>query len=64
RDATLTAVVADDGVGVDDSARRGGLDNLRARAERRRGDFVVARGTLGGTRLTWSVPSKMPPIDA
>ncbi len=56
RSALLTLDVADNGRGIGDSARRSGLANLRARAERRNGTLTVTSGGSGGTRLIWSVP--------
>jgi signal transduction histidine kinase len=53
----LTITVVDDGRGLGASARRSGLDNMRRRAEARRGTLVVDAGTDGsGTVLMWSVP--------
>ncbi len=53
----LEVVVDDDGVGIGAVERRSGLDNLRARAERRSGVCLSAPGTDDiGTRLTWTVP--------
>jgi signal transduction histidine kinase len=49
--------VADDGVGLGDSDRRSGLDNLGARARQRSGSFSVAAPQDGrGTMLLWVVP--------
>jgi signal transduction histidine kinase len=52
----LTLTVADDGVGCDPSAARGGLINLRERAEQHDGKFSVGPDTPSGTVLRWSVP--------
>nr|WP_226932375.1 GAF domain-containing protein [Parafrankia irregularis] len=51
---TLDAV--DDGVGIGDTVRRSGLDNLRARAENLGGTFAVATPPAGGTHLRWTAP--------
>lgn len=51
--------VRDDGDGFDQSnVRQGslGLTNLRTRAEKLAGTFVVETGGSGGTSLTWQVP--------
>jgi signal transduction histidine kinase len=53
----LTVTISDDGVGVRESGRRSGLDNMRERAERRNGSMVIAEvPDLGGTTLVWTVP--------
>ncbi|GAA4189927.1 GAF domain-containing protein [Gryllotalpicola kribbensis] len=52
----LRVEVADDGRGgVDESTRRSGLANLRARADARGGTLSID-STRSGTRLTWEVP--------
>ena len=51
--------VIDNGSGIDTSDEKvGGLGlvNLRRRAEKLGGSFVVERGEAGGTSLTWQVP--------
>jgi signal transduction histidine kinase len=54
--ARLTVTVSDDGVGVR-ADRRSGLENLRARAERRNGSMAIAEvPDLGGTTVVWTVP--------
>ncbi|NJP33394.1 sensor histidine kinase [Micromonospora thermarum] len=56
-DAGQVAVtVTDDGVGCDPAAARGGLVNLRERAERHGGTFEVRPVAPHGTRLHWCVP--------
>ncbi|MFF4217056.1 sensor histidine kinase [Streptomyces nondiastaticus] len=52
--ATLT--VTDDGVGVGSAPRRGGLANMRSRAELHDGRLEVETPEGGGTRIVWSVP--------
>ncbi|MEU8551595.1 GAF domain-containing protein [Streptomyces roseoverticillatus] len=52
--ATLT--VTDDGVGVGSAPRRGGLANMRSRAELHDGRLAVETPEGGGTRIVWSVP--------
>ncbi|HET7070842.1 MAG TPA: GAF domain-containing protein, partial [Nocardioides sp.] len=53
----LTVTISDDGVGVRETGRRSGLDNMRERAERRNGSMVIAEvPDLGGTTLVWTVP--------
>jgi signal transduction histidine kinase len=49
--------VADDGRGIGTATRRSGLENLRQRAERRGGTFVVEELRPGvGTVVRWQVP--------
>jgi signal transduction histidine kinase len=48
--------VADDGCGVDPSAARSGLVNLRERAEARGGTFEIAPTSPHGATLRWVVP--------
>ncbi|MGC5030718.1 GAF domain-containing protein [Micromonospora sp. DT229] len=56
-DATRVSVsVADNGVGCDPAAARGGLVNLRERAERHGGAFEVRPAEPQGTELYWSIP--------
>jgi signal transduction histidine kinase len=55
-DGCLTVAVADDGVGIAGHTHRGGLVNLRERAERHGGELVVTTGEPHGTALRWSVP--------
>ncbi|MEV4489687.1 GAF domain-containing sensor histidine kinase [Micromonospora coxensis] len=56
-DAGRVAVtVSDDGVGCDPAAARGGLVNLRERAERHGGEFEVRPVEPHGTELFWCVP--------
>jgi signal transduction histidine kinase len=52
----LSVQVADDGVGMGETARRSGLANLRKRAESRSGTFLVESPAAGGTRVGWVVP--------
>ncbi|GGM35527.1 histidine kinase [Micromonospora sonchi] len=52
----VTLRVTDDGVGCDPAAARGGLVNLRERAERHDGIFEVRRAEPRGTELHWSIP--------
>ncbi|GGX93518.1 histidine kinase [Streptomyces hiroshimensis] len=52
--ATLT--VTDDGVGVGSAPRRGGLANMRSRAELHGGSLSVETPEGGGTRIVWTVP--------
>ncbi|WP_229401410.1 sensor histidine kinase [Micromonospora okii] len=52
----VTVTVTDDGRGCDPAAARGGLVNLRERAERHAGDFEVRPASPRGTELRWSVP--------
>ncbi|MER7460695.1 GAF domain-containing sensor histidine kinase [Micromonospora sp. NPDC126480] len=52
----VTVTVTDDGIGCDPAAARGGLVNLRERAERHGGTFEVQAVSPHGTRLHWCVP--------
>jgi signal transduction histidine kinase len=52
----LTVTVSDDGVGAPPAAARGGLVNLRERAERHDGDLQVRAVEPHGTSVRWSVP--------
>ncbi|MEH0828122.1 MULTISPECIES: GAF domain-containing sensor histidine kinase [unclassified Micromonospora] len=54
--ARVAVTVTDDGVGCDPAAARGGLVNLRERAERHGGEFEVRRAQPHGTELFWCVP--------
>ena len=49
--------VTDDGRGLDESVPESGLRNMRERAERRGGTFVVESVLGEGTSVTWSVPA-------
>jgi signal transduction histidine kinase len=49
--------VSDDGRGLDESVAESGLRNMRERAERRGGTFVVESVLGEGTSVTWSVPA-------
>jgi signal transduction histidine kinase len=55
-DSRLTVAVHDNGVGVDGIQERGGLINLRQRADRHGGSFAVRPGDPAGTVVEWSVP--------
>ncbi|WP_254431411.1 GAF domain-containing protein [Agromyces sp. Marseille-P2726] len=58
--ASVRVVVEDDGVGIPERGRRSGLDNLRARAERRGGQLHID-SVPGATRVEWRVPA--PEVD-
>ncbi|WP_372511873.1 GAF domain-containing protein [Frankia umida] len=55
-DDQLIIEVIDDGVGMSETTRRSGLDNLRTRAESLGGTFTVTAPAGGGTHLRWAVP--------
>ncbi len=57
---TCTLLVADDGRGMDGSARDGGLGlgNMGRRAEKLHGHFRVESQASGGTILSWQVPTQ------
>ncbi|MFC0527662.1 GAF domain-containing sensor histidine kinase [Phytohabitans kaempferiae] len=57
RGGRVTVVVVDDGVGMTGAEPRGGLVNLRERAQRRGGDFTVRPADPTGTRLVWWAPA-------
>ena len=52
----LVLSVVDDGRGLGEPGRRGGLDNMQRRAEALDGTCQVADGPNGGTAVSWSVP--------
>src|SRR5215217_1664429 len=52
----LAVTVTDNGIGLSNSTRRSGLENLQRRAERYGGDFSVGNAPEGGLRLQWSIP--------
>jgi signal transduction histidine kinase len=55
-DGELVLTVADNGVGGVRHDERGGLANLRSRAERHGGTFTVTPDPAGGTVVRWTVP--------
>jgi len=52
----LSLTVADDGVGTDPAAARGGLINMRERAAGHGGHFEIHAAQPRGTVLDWGVP--------
>ncbi|MEU8210761.1 GAF domain-containing sensor histidine kinase [Micromonospora sp. NPDC049044] len=52
----VSVTVTDDGVGCDPAAARGGLVNLRERAEGHAGTFTIRPVEPHGTEVSWSVP--------
>jgi len=52
----LSLRIADDGVGLQDSRRSSGLDNLRHRAASLGGSSLIEDRPEGGTMLTWTIP--------
>lgn len=56
RGAEVTIEVVDDGRGLGETSRRSGLENLRARAVERGGEFSVTDSAPHGTAVRWSVP--------
>ncbi|MEV1331613.1 GAF domain-containing sensor histidine kinase [Micromonospora costi] len=52
----VSVTVTDDGVGCDPAAARGGLVNLRERAERHGGAFALSPAHPHGTTLHWQAP--------
>ena len=55
-DSDLVLRVVDDGVGLPETGRRSGLDNLARRAKALGGTFYAGRAPVGGTELIWRVP--------
>jgi nitrate/nitrite-specific signal transduction histidine kinase len=54
---TVVVVVEDDGNGIPEHAALSGLDNLRHRAEQRRGSFSV-ESSPAGTTARWIAPTR------
>ncbi len=52
----LTLTISDNGVGTDPATARGGLLNLRERADRHGGAFEIGPAEDGGTIARWRVP--------
>lgn len=52
----FSLTVQDDGVGADPEQGRGGLINMRERAEVHGGEFTVRRAVPRGTIISWAVP--------
>lgn len=52
----LRLAVSDDGVGFSTETRRGGLDNIRERAEHGAGTCAIESSAGNGTKVTWAVP--------
>ncbi|NYE19172.1 GAF domain-containing protein [Microbacterium immunditiarum] len=59
----VVVTVDDDGVGIGDTPRRSGLDNLSHKAQRRGGTFTL-ESPGEGTRAIWRVPLPNPTITA
>jgi signal transduction histidine kinase len=55
-DSHLVLTVIDNGVGIAQTARRSGLENLRRRAESLGGVFTAEPGTTAGTVARWAIP--------
>lgn len=55
-DGQLTVAVQDNGIGPAGVTERGGLANLRGRAEAHDGTFEIRPGEPAGTVLQWTVP--------
>ena len=50
--------VTDDGKGMDEDVLESGLGNMRQRAHKHGGTFVVTSESGAGTTITWAVPAK------
>jgi len=57
-DGSLVLIVADNGVGIPETARRSGLENMRVRAEGLGGRFEVGPNNPKGTVARWAIPLK------
>ncbi|MGC5379758.1 GAF domain-containing protein [Micromonospora sp. DT68] len=55
-DGQVSVTVTDNGVGCDPAVARGGLVNLRERADRLGGSFTIRPVNPHGTEVCWSVP--------
>ena len=55
----VTVTVEDDGIGIGSTSRRSGLENLRERADQRRGTFTL-ESSPAGTTARWSAPTVSP----
>ncbi|GGL48361.1 histidine kinase [Microlunatus endophyticus] len=56
----LEVYINDDGMGIGDTGRRSGLDNLRRRAEEYGGALNVTSSPGLGTNLSWTIPLEAP----
>lgn len=56
RGALVVVTVRDDGIGMPETDRRSGLQNLAARARERGGEFAIEAVQPHGTLVRWSVP--------
>ena len=50
--------VIDDGKGMDEEVPESGLSNMRQRAHKHGGTFVVHSEPGAGTTVTWAVPAR------
>ncbi len=58
-DGLCQLLVSDNGIGIRETEAAGeglGLGNLRRRAEKLHGEFLIESSDVGGTLLTWQVP--------
>ena len=52
----LILIIEDDGIGLGDTTRRSGLENLRSRAEDRAGGLSIGAPASGtGATITWTI---------
>ena len=54
----IAVQVTDDGKGMDEGVLESGLDNMRQRAFKHGGTFVVHSESGAGTTVTWAVPAR------
>ena len=54
----VVVMVTDDGKGMDQAVPESGLDNMRKRAHKHGGTFVVQSEPGAGTTVTWAVPAR------
>lgn len=57
-DHNLVLTVSDNGIGIPETVRRSGLENLRKRAESVGGSFETTRRFPSGTQARWMIPIK------
>ncbi len=61
KDGLITLDITDNGCGLGTPGRSSGLSNMRRRAERNGGTFLVSTPASGGTHLSWTARLAGPP---